>query len=190
MSRLEEEISSLYYKVGYFYFKKGDNSIMIKEPFKGSVVVVWDREDYLKEAKKQLDDENVYKELTGDVERRLEKVIKGVLKKVRDRRDISNSTIGYFLVNNSKLGWFYLLPKINKRLQNAPGLPVLSNSGYYLEKKSAFLEFHLRSLARKVKCYMKDTNDFLRKVASLPASPDVTFLCTIDILDLHRKYVA
>ena len=46
---------------------------------KGSAVVVWDRDDYLKEAKTQLDDKNVYKELTGDVEGPLEKVIKTVI---------------------------------------------------------------------------------------------------------------
>ena len=46
---------------------------------KGSAVVVWDKDDYLKETKTQLDDKNVYKELTGDVEGPLEKVIKTVI---------------------------------------------------------------------------------------------------------------
>ena len=82
--------------------------------------------------------------------------------------DISDSTLDYFLVNNPKLGRFYLLPKIHKRLQNVPGRPVISNSGYYTENISAFLEFHLKPLAQKVKSYIKDTNDFLRKIASLP----------------------
>ena len=44
----------------------------------------------------------VYKELTGNVEGTLEKIIKTVLKKVRDRRDISDNTLDYFLVNNPK----------------------------------------------------------------------------------------
>ena len=79
---------------------KNDNSVIIKEADKGSAVVVWDRDDYLREAKNQLNDKNVYKELTGDVEGPLEKIIKTVLKKIRDRRDISDSTLDYFLVNN------------------------------------------------------------------------------------------
>ena len=143
LSHLEEEISSLDYKVGYsnltkgerdvVYSLKNDNSMIIKEADKGSAVVVWDREDYLKEAKNQLNDENLYKELTGNVEGPLEKIIKTVLKKVKDRRDISDNTVDYFLVNNPKLGKFYLLPKIHKRLQNVPGQPVISNSGYYTE---------------------------------------------------------
>ena len=100
----------------------------------------------------------------------------------RDRGDISDSTLDYFLVNNPKLGRFYLLPKIHKRLQNVPGRPVILNSGYYMENISAFLEFHLKPLAQKVKSYIKDTNNFLTKMAILPPLPDDIILCTIDVV--------
>ena len=128
---------------------------MIEGADKWSAVVVWDREDYLKvkEAENQFNDKNVYIELTRDAEGPLEKIIKIVLKKVRDRRDISDNTLDYSLVSNPKLGSFYLPPKIYKRLQNVPGRPVISNSGYYTENISAFLEFHLKPLAQNVKSY-------------------------------------
>ena len=61
---------------------------------------------------------NVCKELTGDVEGPLEKVNKTVLKKVGNRSDINDHTQDYFLVNNPKLGRFYLLSKMHNRLQN------------------------------------------------------------------------
>ena len=184
LSCLEEEISSLAYKVGCSNLTKGErhavyslkdgNSIIVKEANKRSAIVVWDRDDYLREAKNQLNDQNVCKELTGDAEGPLEKIIKTVLKKIRDR-DISGSTLDYFLVHNPKLGRFYLLPKIYKRLQNVPGRLVISNSGYYTENISAFLEFHLKPLAQKVKPYVKDTIDFLRKIASLPFCQMILF---------------
>ena len=44
------------------YSLKDDPSIIIKGADKG-YVVVWDREDYLKEAYKQLDDREVYEEV-------------------------------------------------------------------------------------------------------------------------------
>ena len=113
--------------------------------------MVWDREDYLAEARTQLKDEDVYQELKGNTVGPLEKIIESVLRKVRNRKDISNATLYYFLVNNPKLGRFYLLPKIHKRLHNVPGRPVISNSGYYTENMSAFLEYHLKSVAQKVK---------------------------------------
>ena len=142
---------------------------------------IWD----LREVKNQLNDKKVYKELTGDLEGPLEKIIKTVLKKIRDKRDISDNTLVYFLVNNPKLGRFYQLPKINKRLQNLPGQPVISNSGCYMENISAILEFHLEPLAQKVKSYIEDTNYFLRKIASLPPLPDDIILCTIDVVGLY-----
>ena len=125
--------------------------IIIKEVDKDSRIVVWDREDYLAEARTQLKDEDVYQELKGNTVGPLEKIIESVLRKVRNRKDISNARLYYFLVNNAKLGRFYLLPKVHKRLHNVPGRPVISNSGYYTENMSAFLEYHLKSIAQKVK---------------------------------------
>ena len=43
-----------------FFSLKNDNTIVIKGGDKGSPVVAWNREDYLKEAHKQLSDEEDY----------------------------------------------------------------------------------------------------------------------------------
>ena len=40
----------------------GDRNVIIKPADKGSVVVIWDRNDYLKEAEKQLSDRSTYLE--------------------------------------------------------------------------------------------------------------------------------
>ena len=48
------------------YSLKYDNTIFIKGADKGFGVVVWDREDYLKEVHKQFLDEEVYEEVTND----------------------------------------------------------------------------------------------------------------------------
>ena len=42
---------------------QNDGSVIIKPADKGSAVVVWDRQDYLKEAERQLSDSSVYKEV-------------------------------------------------------------------------------------------------------------------------------
>ena len=60
-----------------------------------------------------------------------------------------------------------------------PGGSVISISGFYTENISFFIEYHLKSLAQNVKLYMRDTNDFLSKLASLPPLPDDVILCTI-----------
>ena len=99
-------------------------------------------------------DKDVYQELKGNIAGPLEKIIKSVLRKMRNRKYISGETSEIFLLNNSKLGRLYLLPKIRKRLHNVPGRPVISNFGYYTENKSAFLEYHLKLIAQKVKSYI------------------------------------
>ena len=113
------------------------------------------------------------------------KVIKSVLRKIRNRGDISDETLDYFFVNNPKLSRFYLFPKIHKRLHNVPGRPVISNSNYFTENISSFLDFHLKPLAQKVKSYVQDTNDFLKKIANFSPLPDDLILCTIDVVGLY-----
>ena len=41
-----------------------DRSIVVKKADKGSTVVIWDRNDYILEAEKQLCDANVYKDVS------------------------------------------------------------------------------------------------------------------------------
>ena len=81
LSRLEKEILSLDEKISYSNLTKGernalyllrdDPSIIIKEADKGSTVVVWDRQDYLREVNSQLSDKDVYQEVKDDTEGKL-----------------------------------------------------------------------------------------------------------------------
>ena len=197
LSRLEEELENISnnYKSGFnnltsderkaLYSLKNDKSIIIKGADKGSAVIVWDREDYIKEADSQLGDASVYEEITADPLPALKRVIQSSLRKIKDRREISQKTLDYFMVNNPKLGRFYLLPKIHKRLENVPGRPVISNSGYFTENISSFVDFHLQPLIKNVKSYIKDTYDFLKKIKSLPPLPENAILCTIDVVGLY-----
>ena len=48
------------------YSLKDDKSIIIKGADKDAAVIVWDREDYIKEASKQLENKEVYVEVPND----------------------------------------------------------------------------------------------------------------------------
>ena len=119
------------------YDLKNDKSIVIKSADKGSAVVVWDREDYVKEAEKQLGDGEVYEDASSDAAPLL-KTINGVIAKIRKSGDLKRDTLDYFIMKDPKFARFYLLSKIQKRLHNVPGRPVISNSGYYTENISSF----------------------------------------------------
>ena len=164
---------------------KNDKSIIIKSADKGSSVVVWDREDYLKEAEDQLSDDSVYEEVVGDPSPNLALLITDALAKIKDLGVLDQDTLNFLEPDDPKLGRFYLLPKIHKRFFRVPGRPIISNSGYYTENISAFLDHHLQPVAQKVKSYIKDTNDFLKKIRDLGNIPENLILCSIDVVGLY-----
>ena len=131
------------------YSLKDDPSIIIKGADKGSVIVVWDIEDYLKKRYKQLYDRKVYEEVPNDPNVLINTLMKA-LEKLRLRGDLSSDTLNYFLVKDPKFARFYLLPKIHKRLHDVPDRPVISNRGSYTDNISSFLDPHLQPLAQTV----------------------------------------
>ena len=162
-----------------------DTSIVIREADKGSVVVPLNREDYLREANNQLSDKEVYKQVLGDPKGSLMKIINSVLGKIKNRGYINNGTLNYFVVNNSKIGRFYLPPRIHKRLHNIPARPIISNSSCFTENIFSFLDFHLNPLAHKVKYYIQDTNNSLKNMANLSLFPYDLVLCAEDVVGLY-----
>ena len=100
---------------------KCDRNIVIKEADKGSAVLVWDREDYISEAKRQLDDRQVYEEVEVDPSVDLGKTINSRLNELREEDPGLEEVTDYLKVKDSKLGRFYLLPKIHKGLSSVKG---------------------------------------------------------------------
>ena len=128
------------------YDIKNDKNIEIKSADKCAEVLVWDTEDYIIEAEKQLDNEEVYEEVSNESTPLL-KIINAVIAKIKKRGDVKKDNLDYFIMKDPKFARFYLLPKIYKKLHNVPGRPVISNSGYYTENISSFLDHHLQPLA-------------------------------------------
>ena len=77
------------------YSLKNDPSIIIKGADKGFVVVVWDREDYLKEAYRQLDDKEVYEQFSDDSSVLANTLMKA-LEKIRLRGDLPRKLLIIF----------------------------------------------------------------------------------------------
>ena len=78
---------------------------------------------------------------------------------------------------SSRLGRFYLLPKIHKGMTDDVGQPVISNCG-------TATDFHLNFLVSKSKLFVKNTNHFLSMLAQLVEIPDDALLCTANPVGL------
>ena len=120
-----------------------DRSIVIKKADKGSCVVVWDRDDYIAEAEKQLSDENIYKciNFKDKILQELADNSNKLFRNLKTKGSITEKELKYFTIKFKKatnLGKLYLLPKIHKRLENVPDRPVISNCGTPVEKVSEF----------------------------------------------------
>ena len=94
-------------------------------------------------------------------------------------------TLEYYVETLLDFSLIYLHPKSHKRLYNVPGRPVIWNCRYYTENISSFLDFYLQPIAKKVKSYITDTNDFLKKLCSLRNLPGNSLLCTMDVVCLY-----
>ena len=167
-----------------------DRSIVIKKADKGSCLVVWCRDDYIKEAKNQLRDNTVYKDVNFKEAILSDLVDKSnkFLKSLHSRKCITEKELKYFSYQFKKttnLGKLYLLPKILKRLSNVPGRLVISNCGTPTEKASEFLDFYLKPLMQNGWSYIRDSGDFIDKMKRIGKIPEGSFLVTADVVGLY-----
>ena len=145
-----------------------DRTMVIKKEDEGCCVVFWDRNDYIKEAEKQLNNTNVYNDVYFNdkflhelVGTNFSKILKLKEKLLTNNLNILSMNIKKLLtLVNSKL---CLLPKIHKHLANVPRRPVISNCGTPTEKASELLDHHFKPIMQKGKSYIKDSGDLTNK---------------------------
>ena len=126
-----------------------DWSIVIKKADKGSCIVVWDRNDYLREAEKQLEDQNVYRKVAFKDKILCLLVVcsNRFYMNLKMKGHITKKELKYFSYEFRKsgnLGNLYILPKIHQSLEKVPDRPVISNCGTPTETASEFLYHHLK----------------------------------------------
>ena len=167
-----------------------DRNMVIKRADKGSCVVIWDRNDYVRETEIQLSNQNVYKivEFKDKILTELVEKSNHFVKSLKANCIISEKELQYFTYKYKKttsLGKMYLLPKIHKRLYDVPGKPVISNCGTPTEKVSEFLDHHLKPVMQAGESYIKDTGDFLNKIKNIHGIPENAILVTADVVGLY-----
>ena len=106
----------------------------------------------------------------------------------KQKGKITEKQLKYFTIEHKKatnLGKMYLLPKIHKRLYDVPGRPVISNCGTPTEKASEFLDSQLKKVMQNGWSYIKDSNDFIKKIKHLKNIPDNALLVSSDVVGLY-----
>ena len=128
-----------------------DKNIVIKRAYEGCWIVLWDRSDYLHEASRQLQNQNIFENVKFNENILTDLVEKSnkIFKLLCNHKLISEEELKYFTYNFKKttnLGELYFLPKTHKSLSAAPGKPVISNCVTPTEKVSEYLDYILKPI--------------------------------------------
>ena len=92
------------------------DDIIIKQVDKGSAVVIMDKEAYLQEAMRQLNDSEIYQPLLKDSTRDMIKKVNERIQETHRKGNIDDKTRDYLLASgDERAGKFYLLPKIQRK---------------------------------------------------------------------------
>ena len=170
---------------------KTNRRIIIKEADKGSSVVIQDREQYIQEGSRQLNDTKYYSKLDHDPTPTFTKDVDKALNKAESIGLIDKELKSALRPRNAKPGRFYTLPKIHKEYDSTPpGRPIISGNGTATEKISLFLDYHLKPLVPKLDSYVQDDMDFLRKLEAIkrhgPLPPNAS-LVVMDVSGLYTN---
>jgi len=162
---------------------KSESSIVIREADKGSAVVVMDRDRYIREGYRQLNDDNIYKRVDSTSVQQVEVDIKRLVKTLRDDNVIPKEMADYAIKEDTRPARFYLLPKVHKK--GVPGRPVISACGSATEGLSEIVDYFLQPFIPLIPSFIKDTDDFIRKIRTITSIPPGALLVTIDVVALY-----
>ena len=143
------------------------------------------RQDYLDECYRQLNDPSFYKRVNEDPTEDINKRVRVYLKRLLADNIIDKQTHRYLTPENPKAGRFYILPKIHK--PGNPGRPIVSANGHPTEKISEFVSYHLNPLVQTLPSYVKNTTHLLDKLQDFDDIPPNALLVTLDVSSLYTN---
>ena len=155
-----------------------DNGTVVFQPGdKNAGFVVMNREDYINEGKRQLNE--TYLDVDGNVCKYYEKVdpavietqyqeVKTIIDEGRNNGYITEEMHKVLLPPKAQCSKLYLLPKVHKEYDGFPKCrPIIASSGCNTERISWFADEQVKEYVKKIETYIEDTPDLLRKINEL-----------------------
>ena len=181
---------------------KSQPDIMICKADKGSSVILWDKQDYIREGMKQLNGihyEKVDIPCTSAICYEIRKVLRTML----NENNIDDLTAKYLLEDRKiKLPHLYLLPKIHKIATTLslydniegigqdkvqiPGRPIVSQCSGPFDRVSRYLDYFLIPIVKNEPWYVRDTKQMVNILENLQL-PDDVILSNYDITSMYSN---
>ena len=171
-----------------------NKNIVIKKADKGSAIVIQDRDKYILEAMKQLNDREYYHELDKPIYLETIPLIDELVNELFIDGFINVKQKMYLKgTSDPRLRRFYTLPKIHKDPEKwtvpyiiPKGRPIVSDCNSETCRTAEFIEHHLHPLSIRHPSYLKDTSHFIKIINNLKI-PINSYLFTIDINSLYTN---
>lgn len=164
-----------------------DKEIVIKSCDKGGGICVQDTTKYEAEILTQLSNKKFYKRLKSDPTIALQKEIKVFLENATQNQWITKTEFDFLYCQHPIRPVFYTLPKVHKSLTDPPGRPIVAQNDSLLSPLSEFVDFYIKEHVQKLPAFIRDTTDFINKIADLPNLADDVILVTFDIASLYTN---
>ena len=172
--------------------KKNPN-IIIKPYDKGSGIVVLDKEKYIKEAERQLNNPLYYKKLKEPIYHNNVTKIHSVLKDLLNKKYISQDQLKYLSgPEDYRQRIFYLLPKVHKPRDRWPdpqcpeGRPIVSDVNSETYRVSELIDYYLNPLSIKHSSYIRNSFEFVKQIQNKIINKDY-LLVTGDVSSLYTN---
>lgn len=174
---------------------KNNREVVIKPADKGGAIVIVDREAYITEAYRQLNNPKYYRKLGAPIYLDNIDKINDILKLLLERNVIDAKQFAYLSADREKCREriFYLLPKIHKKPESWPqpgrmpeGRPIVSDCGSESYRVSDYIESFLSPVSGKHPAYLKDTYDFIDKIRGKTVDKNC-LLVTGDVSSLYTN---
>ena len=116
--------------------------------------------------------------------------VKNAVEKAALNNVIDNELAELLIVDDSKHGNIYFLPKIHKNITPPPGGPVGNTINTPTMNLSRRIDIQLQQLVKNLPSYLKDDNHFLRKIDEISKNhtlPRDALLVTWDVRLLYTN---
>jgi len=171
---------------------KSNKSLVIKKADKGAAVVLLDRQDYCKEAQRQLLNKIHYKSIEAPIFPKYCKKYNSILQEMFLEGLITKKEWNYLVADpKAKERTFYLLPKIHKDKSKwidniPPGRPIVSDINSESYRIACFIDFHLTPFSTSHPSYVKNTFHFLERLRETCIGPK-DLLISLDVDSLYTN---
>ena len=172
---------------------KENRDIVIKPADKGGATVIMDREAYLKEAYRQLNNDKYYVRLNKPIYHRNASSISNVLNNMNCEGFITDEQLEYLSgPNDYRPRNIYFLPKIHKEKGKWPwpdmpeARPICSDFHSETHRISSYIDSFLNPLACEHASYIKNSFEFVNKIRGIKFDKN-WLLVTGDVSSLYTN---